>query len=307
MKRSLLFLLPLVLLLGCIAQPQESPGEKDGGIDIGIIPGGGEPPREECTPDYSFSDVENAVLSDSVKLIATVSCAGGKTIEVKVDGITAASKTVETNATTPLEFNIVAAKDGTSQLTVESDGEVVHSRTWEIAALGNDNSKGMDFDAFSFKKYLAYGFEAQNPVRVGRIRAFMKRLEDKTQSGTQLLIEIRKDENGEPEGALVSSVRKPITDTTLSDNWIRFDFGDAPLLQAGRYWVVFKIDQTENIKLESDNVMLHYTIVGRQEPGNDYTRIMVLDVDEKTGSASETEWEPLPYDKSYSVTIHAAQ
>jgi hypothetical protein len=115
-------------------------------------------------------------------------------------------------------------------------------------------------------------------------------------------MEIREDDGGEP-GSLVSSVKIPITEVTLTYNWIHFDFEPKAHLEEGRYWVVTKVEQTENVKLVSDNVMLHYVMIDKYSPGNDYTLQMLLDVDEKTGFGIETSWEELSYDREYNIVV----
>jgi hypothetical protein len=67
--------------------------------------------------------------------------------------------------------------------------------------------------------------------------------------------------------------------------------------------VVLKIEQTEEINLVSDLIQLHYVTVDKTAPGNDHTKQMILNVDEKTGMASETSWEPLHYDKEYNIVL----
>jgi len=300
-----LLMIASLLLLGCTGGGG-STGPVAGGagqvIDNVVQQGS---PAEECESSYSFSELAPATLSGSSKLTATVTCAAGKDIVLLVDGAERETKSAPGNATTPVEFQVVAQKDGTSSLEVKIDNEPAFSRQWEVAPLGNSKVSKADFDPFTFKRYIAYGFSAQNPFKLGHIKAYMKRLEDKTQVNTNIVVEVRKDASGKP-GALVASSTRPITDTTLSDNWIKFSFATTPQLSAGKYWLAFKIDQSENIQLVSDAVMPHYVIADK-DSSNDYTLGMDLAVDQKTGYASETTWQSLAYSKDYSVTIHAAE
>lgn len=296
--RYVLLLLTAVLLFGCAGQAPS--GEQPSGIVPGIP--GTTPPAEECSPSYSFSELEDGVLSQSTDLVATVTCAGGKRIAVKLDGAEATALIPETNATQPLTLTFGPKTDGTLTLTVEVDGQTVYSREWDVAPLGSADTSGVENDAVSFKEYRAMAVDVENSITPDRVRIFMKRLDSKTQAGTQILVEIRDDDSGNP-GSLVAETRLPITATTLSDNWINFDFAEKPTLSPGTYWLVMKVEQTEGISTVSDKVNIHYVTVDKQQPGNDYTRVMKLSVNEQTGEASETSWEPLPYDRVYSVVL----
>ena len=138
-----------------------------------------------------------------------------------------------------------------------------------------------------------------------RVKIYMKRLAYKTQPSTEIVVEVRSDDGGDP-GSVVASVKRPINATTLSDNLINFDFATEPTLAPGRYWIVVRIEQTEDVNLVSDTVNIHYVAVDRQAPGNGYTRQMMLDVDKASGFASETEWAPLSYDRVYSIVLTSA-
>ena len=295
--RYVLLLLTAVLLFGC-AGPQAPDGDQPSGVLPGI-PGA---PAEECSPSYSFSELEDGMLSKSTDLVATVTCAAGKKVSVKLDGDEATALIPETNATQPLRLTFGPKTDGTLTVTVEVDGQTVHSREWEVAPLGSSDTSGVDNDAVSFKEYRAMAVDVENRITPGRIRIFVKRLDFRSEEGTQVLIEIRDDDSGNP-GSLVAETRRPIEDITLSENWLNFDFAEKPTLSPGRYWMVMKVEQTEGISTVSDSINIHYVTVDRQQPGNDYTRVMKLAVSEQTGEASETSWEPLPYDRVYSVVL----
>jgi hypothetical protein len=291
-----------VLLLGC-AGPAAPP--KQGGSGQ---PSGGtvEPPPsgEPCEPKYSFSEIGDGVLSKTSKIIATVTCAGNKTLGVKLDGKGAGSVVVESDATSPVELEFAPVKDGTIKLEVESNGETVFSRDWTVKPLGSDDTKGVENDAVSFKEWRAMAVDVENEIALGKVRIFLKRIFDKTQPGTNIVVEVNADDSGKP-GRVLASTKKPITATTLSDNWISFDFPDKPKLAPGRKWIVVKIEQTEDVTLISDSVNVHYVSIDKQAEGNDYTRQMVLNVNKQTGVATETEWAPLSYDREYTVALSA--
>lgn len=307
MRAIILLILASLLVFGCMgfggthtttSATGGTPSQPTGGT-----PSGGQP--ASCTPAYSFSDLSDGVLSKQTTLVATVTCAAGKKIVVKLDGVEAASATATSNSTSPLQLPIAPKKDGTVKLTVESDGTTVLSKDWTVAPLGSSDTKGLEYDSISFKEWRAVGFNVDSTISVDNVRMFLKRIASKTQPGTNLLVEIRSDDNGNP-GEVLASVRSPINVTTLSDNWITFAFDQKPQLTPGRYWVVLRVEQTEEVNLVSDAVVLHYVTGDRQAQGNADTRQMLLSVDMKTGMASETSWAPLSYDRTYAVTIHGA-
>ncbi len=300
----LLLILAVSLIAGCLVTggeegPQILPPTN---ISDGIIPGE-VIPGEECEPpSYSFSTLEDGTFSETTELVATVTCGAGKKMTVSLDGVEVDSATVETNATVPVKFDVVAIKDGTLKLTVDSDGETVLSRDWEVSPLGDADTSGLEYDGISFKEWRAMAVDVENEVEAGRVRAYMKRMQSRTQPSTNIIVELRDDSGGNP-GGLVASVKRPITVTTLTDNWINFDFEPAPTLSPGRYWIVFKVEQTEEVKLISDVTNIHYIAIDKQAEGNDYTMEMKLSVDERTGEASETEWKELSYDRIYTIIL----
>lgn len=308
MKNLIVLILAAFIMVGCIGGiggQQQTKGQADGiAPQIPQIPGKGTESGEAqlCSPSYSFSEPQTGVLSKTSSITATVTCAAGKKIAVKLDGVEVASKSAATNGTEPLKIEFAPARDGTIKLTVESDGEVVYSKDWKVNPLGNNNTSGLDYDSVSFKEWRAMAVDVENTIRPSRVRIYMKRIAYKTQPNTEIVVEIRDDNAGKP-GRVVSSVKKLINVTTLSDNWINFDFDQKPTLSPGRYWITVRIEQTENVNLISDVVNIHYVVVDKQSPGNDYTRQMMLDVNPATGFASETEWTPLSYDRAYAIVL----
>lgn len=264
-------------------------------------------PGEECTPAYSFSEVTAGKLSQSMDLVATVTCAAGKQLTASVDGVAVVTKSASDNGTTPITFTLVAKKDGTSKVTVSGDSQTLLSKDWKIAPLGSSDTKGPEYDAVSFKEWRAMSVDIANQINVGKVKLFIKRLESRTQPGTYVIVDLRSDDQGKP-GQIIASSKKSISDTTLSDNWISFDFDSKPAVSAGKYWVVLRIEQSESVKIVSDTVTWHYVTNSKDlGSGNDYTRQMLLNVDEKTGFASESSWNKLAYDRVYAMTVHAAE
>jgi hypothetical protein len=308
MRYIAVFLLAAMLIFGCAGGGQQSGNQPSGtgsGANAPAAPASG---GEGCKPTYSFSDLQDGVLSDTSTLTATVTCGDGKTLSVKLDGADVADQTLDTNATTPVKLEFYPRYDGTQKLTVESDGEVVFSRDWNVAALGNSDTKGLDYDSISFKEWRAMAVDVGNPITLDKVRIFMKRIDYRTQPSTKIVVEIRDASgSGGMPGNLVDSVTVPINVTTLSDNWATFSFPDKPRLAAGKYWVVMKIDQSDSVNLVSDTVTVHYTSIDNTAPGNDYTAQMILNVDPKSGLASATQWTPLSFDKAYDVVVMGAK
>jgi len=304
--RFAVFLLAVMLAFGCFGcigsqllgnQPQG--GNKS--VNLPSIPGT-TPPVEECTPSQTFSEPADGVLSQTTELVATVTCAAGKQIVVKVDGEPIVTTSVDTNATQPVKLDIPATKDGAHTLTVDIGGETLLSRDWNVQPLGNTEVKGLETDAISYKEWRAMAVDIGNPISAARVKAYLKTQQPMTHPDTNIVMEIRKD-NGARPGDMVTSVRKTIKAVTQTYNWINFDLDPAQTLQPGRYWIVLKVEQTEDVNLASDIVQLHYTTVDKTSPGNDHTKQMLLSVDTKTGLASEAQWQPLAYDKEYNIVL----
>lgn len=296
--RYVLLLLTAALLFGCAGSPETSTG----GQPSGGLPGIPGAPAEECSPSYSFSGLEDGTLSHSTDLTATVTCAGGKRIAVKLDGEEVTALIPETNATQPLTLVFAPKKDGMVTLTVEADGETVHSREWEVAPLGYSGTSGTENDGVSFKEWRAMAVDVDGAISPASVRMLVKRLDFRSQEGTNVLVQLREDDGGNP-GSVVAEARRPIDAVTLTENWVDFDFDQKPTLAPGTYWIAVQVEQTEGVSTVSDTIYIHMTPNDKQQPGNDYTRVMKLSVDEKTGAASETSWEPLPYDRVYSIAL----
>lgn len=294
--RLVLLLLSIILIFGCTGQggpaAPSAPSQPSG-------PSG---PAAECTPEYSFSELEGSTFGGAETLVATVTCAAGETLTVKVDGETVAKQRVADNSTTPVDFTVPALKEGTLKVTVGNDEQTLFSRDWDVEALGNMDLFGTGYESFSFKEWVAMSFDIENEVELGQVKAYLKRQSSQTQPSTMIVMEVREDDSGEP-GTLVASKKLPITDTTLTANWLKFDLDKKEKLEPGTYWIVLKIDQTEDITLVSDVVTVHYAVIDKETEGNDYTRRMSLNVDLKTGSASETSWDALAYDKEYNIVL----
>lgn len=299
MRNIILSIVLAFLIFGCIGVGTQEQTEELPGVDDLLEPQDGAAP---CNASYSFSDLEDSVFSEKSYLLATVVCAAGEKLELSVGDEVAESFVIANNESTVVTFTVPTTKNGIFNVTVTSDGNPVFFQEWEVEPLGNTDTTDVGYDGISFKEWRAMAFDIETPVELGRVRIFMKRIEGKTQPNTNILVEVREDD-GENPGELLDVVTLPITETTLSDNWINFDFDPKVQLEEGKYWIVMKVEQTEDTMLVSDTVMIHYVTVDKEVEGNDYTRLMRLSVDDETGYASETEWEWLPYDKIYNVVL----
>lgn len=298
MRNVVMLILAAALLFGCTGGGQ-TPANTGGNTPQ--IPGTGTG-QPECSPSYAFSDLDAGTLSESANVVATVTCADGKTLSLTVDGDEAATVTVNGNATQPLKMEFYPKKVGTLKVAISNGAETLYSRDWSVNSLGSEDTTGLEYDSVSFKEWRAMAMDVENPITPDRIKVFMKRIAYKTQKGTMIVVDLRKDNGGVP-GAVVASVKKPINATTMTDNWINFDFDSPPALSAGKYWVVVRIEQSENVNLISDVVNVHYVSGDKQTEGNTYTRQMLLDVDMVSGMATETSWQPLSYDRTYSIML----
>ncbi len=292
--RYLLFIAAAILLLGCTGG--EAPTNEQPTIPDVKLPG------ESCDQSYSFSEIDDGTFGKTSSLVATVTCAGGKSLITKIDGKAVGSTMIESNETTVIDLDVPGIKDGEVNLEVDLDGTTVFQRSWDVAMLGHADTLGTNYDTVSFREWLAVKFNIEEKVDVGQIRTFMRRQNPKTLPNSMIVAEIRENDGNEP-GDVIGGQEIDITETTLTANWIKFDFDDKVRLNPGEYWIVVRIDQVEDTTLTSDTVTIHATTIDREKPGNDYTRKMSLDVDPITGKASETSWTDLAYDKTYNIVL----
>ena len=122
-----------------------------------------------------------------------------------------------------------------------------------------------------------------------------------TLEDTYIIAEIRLDNNGEPGEEVLASSMLSIDETTMSENWIWFNFAEpVELAPPGRQWVVFSIDYPD---LVSDVVNIHYVGEDTLAEPNDYTKRMLLEWSDDEREFVKTEWEQLTYDKQFAVVL----
>ena len=297
MRNIILILLAAVLIFGCVSGPKTgAPNISSVAVNI---PGA---PPEACTQSQTFSALAPGILSETSELTATVSCAGGQSIEVDVDGNPATTNQVTTNDTQEVKLEIPATADGSHTLTVQMGGQNVLSESWNVTPLGVQKIEGLETDAVTYKQWIAEAVDVGNQISLPRAEAYLSTEQSKMQPNSTVVMEIRRDDNGVP-GDLVGSASDPMSTVTQSDRWIAFDFAPALTLAPGRYWMVVKTVQGTTPSLVTDILQLHYVTIDKTAAGNDYTRQMALSVDENTGAATVTQWQPLPYDKEYDMFL----
>ena len=311
----LIFGLSLLLLFGCLA-PNKSPLKNsstepfDSNLtqidDSGLVDQDNSQDSSDCTFSSTFSEPKNLRLSHSTSLVGTVTCAKNQIFVLNLDGLDVSRKTISSNSPTPLEFNFYPSSDGLVKISVLSlnSNASIFSRSLNVSPLGESRTIGKDLDDFSFKTYLAYSFEVKNPISVDKIKAYLRRRDSSVQDVTQIEIQLRPDQTGNPSPNSIASSNRSIHDLGLDDKWLTFNFQSNPTLNPGKYWAVLKIAENPEIRVISDTIGIR-TIYGDKDlEGNSYTRVMKLDVD-TSGVAHETSWTPLPFDRTYAITIHS--
>ncbi len=305
MKNVFLAFVLAFLLFGCMGQPAAPQEPADNVSDgVGVTEDGQPYTGPLCEPDYSFSELSDAALSEALEFRVTAACADGKKVSLLLDDETVGTYDVSGNEQVIINFELVAKKDGTRDVKVLADEESVYHSQWEVAPLGNSDYSPTDYDSISIKDWKAYSFDVDNSIKLTNIKAFLRRLYTQVKPGTTITFEVRNDANGNPAGGVVASVSQPLDVATLNEKWLTFEFDEAVSLGEGTYWLVIKVVQTDD-NLVSDVVNLYYLPVDKESPGNDYTKRMRLEWDDEEESYFETSWEPLPFDKNYAVVISA--
>ena len=261
-----------------------------------------EPP---CETAYQFGTLADGTLGKQTSFTVTVNCAAGKTIALYIDDESVATQPLATNATTALNFKLAPKLEGTRKVEVKTDGVVINTTQWKVAALGSQDTNGSRNDPVSVKEWIATSYTVEAPVAVKSVGVFMRRLYTETLQNSYVIVELRSDNGGKPSDGVLKVATVPITKPTLSENWIWINFADGVTLQPGKYWVVLRVNQ-ETDGLVSDVENVHYTANDTTTPGNDYTRSMLLEWDRSGKAFGQTEWKTLPYDRTYAVVLSGA-
>lgn len=259
----------------------------------------------DCEPSYEFSELpEKVTMGDLVTFSVTATCAQGKIVGLNIDETQESGGTVSTND--PVTFNFVLAPEveGTKELTVWSDSDAVYEGTLEVDPIGSKDISGNKNDAVSVSEWRAVKFQVETPIKANSIGAYMRRLYSQTMEHSTVVAEIRTDDSGIPSESYLAQAQLPITDTTMSENWIYFNFPETVRLEPGTYWVVFKVTQETQDQIVSDVVNIHYTFSGDTTiPGDDTLKKMKLEWDNSQRKFVPTEWETLAYKRTYSVFV----
>lgn len=261
---------------------------------------------DDCQFTSSFSEPKNLKLSFSTSLTGEVTCAKNKVFVLNVDGVEVSRQRVETDSPTSVEFDFYPKKDGQTEISVSSlsSRTPLYTKTLNVSPLGESRTNGKETDDFSFKNWIAYQFEVKNPIKLDFVKAFLKRRDTSAQEITQVQVQIYPDSNGIPSQTPIASSRRSIDDLGLDDKWLAFPFDQKPSLNSGKYWVVLNIADHPEIRVVSDTIGIRTIYGNKDQRGNDYTKVMRLTVN-ADGTASQTSWQNLPFDRTYSITIHA--
>ena len=308
MKRILFVIAAALLISGCVNVPgglQNAtknltvPTLPNASNVAGAVANATQQPS--CSPSYSFSAPKAAVLSGTGSLSGTATCAANKVVTVYVNGVQVGQSTVSGDPS-QLNFDLAATMDGTNKVTVDSDGAEVYSADWTVSPIGYTTTAGTDNDQISVKNWKAVAFDVDNPITVKAVGAYLRTLQTSTLLNTSVVVDIRSDSGGNP-GSVVATASLPITQVTMTPNWINFPV-DAQLSK-GRYWVVFRVDQQAS-QLLSDSVNILYVTVDKGKPGDADHKKMDLVRNDQTETWDQTTWGPLAYARNYAFTVSAS-
>jgi len=311
---KVIILLSLILFAGCIGAPTE--GYVTEGESTPIE--GETPPTQPeeveteepgCEASYEFSELPaTGTIGQATQFSVTATCAMGKIIALNIDAKQETGGMISSNDPVTFNFVLMPEVEGTKQLSVWSDYDAVYNEAWEVLPIGSTDISGNKNDAASVKEWIATSFEIEDELAIRSVGAYMKRLYSQTMQNSKVVVDIRPDDGGKPGDSYMALVELPITDTTMTENWIYFNFMEEVELDAGKYWVVFRVTQETQDQIVSDVVNVHYTFGGDTTvPGNDYTRKMTLEWDNTQRRFVATDWQELSYDRTYSVIVSAEE
>lgn len=310
MKKILLLFLFSVFLFGCIQLP--------GGISEDVVKNAtnaANPDKlnnkivdiasseEKCEPSYSVSIPAKGKLGDYGAVSVKADCAEGKTISVYYDGSKIEEKAIS-QKNEELLFNIPFTSDGKIRIEVAADNAPIKSQDVSVAAIGNNDTSDSNHDAFSSKEYIASGFETKASIGIKSVGLYVKKLYSNTLKNSYAIVEIRKDNNGVPASSPLALSYVPIEKLSMNPRWIWFNFNNTVSLSPGRYWVVLRVDQEEP-NIVSDVGNIHYVAKDTETPAGPFVKKMELEYNTKKQKYEETEWEPVAYDRVYTILISA--
>lgn len=256
----------------------------------------------ECEPSYMVLELGAGIFSKGTPFGVSAECAAGKTVSLYVDSEKIAEQQVTTNDVAVLNFVLIPKSEGAKTVEVKVDGETVYSTSWPVIPLGSQDISGNKNEDVSSRKWVAISYHVDSRVEVKSVGAYMKRLYSNTLEDTYVVAEIRPDNNGEPGDEVLASSRLLIDETTMTENWIWFNFDEpVELAPPGRNWVVFRIDYPDIV---SDVVNIHYVGEDTTSEPNDYSKRKLLEWDDDEREFVETTgWETFSYDKEFSVVL----
>ncbi len=310
MKKILLLIAAAMLVFGCVGAPAGLQNATGASVSQVLNATGssvsqalnttGQMAGQCGAPSYSVSGPQSTTLSSSASITVIATCAANEIITVYVDGVQAGQSAV-TGDNATLEFNLVAAMDGTNNVTVDSDHTTVYSANWTVSPIGYTTAAGEDYDPISVSNWRAVAFEVSNPITVKMVTAYLMTQETVRLQNTTMIADIDSDSNGNP-GSVIATGSVPMSQITMTPNWIGFPV--EAQLQPGRYWVVFHAGPPS--LLVSDDVNILYVTVSKNTVGDADHKQMNLVRDQQTQSWNATVWEPLAYARDYAFTVSAS-
>ncbi len=309
-KLLVLLGLMFVLFAGCIG---EAPSDYVTEGETTPVDGTGEttegtPPveiGEACEPSYEFSELpETVTMGERVDFSVTSTCAMGKIVGLNIDDKQESGGGITSNEQITFNFIIAPEVEGTKTFTVYSDSESVFEGSLEVKPIGSLDISGTKNDAVSVSEWVAEKFVVETPVKVRSVGAYMRRLYSQTMEHSMVVAQIVSDNAGNPGSTVLAEKQRPITDTTMSDNWLYFNFAEVAELDAGTYWVVFKVSQETQDQIVSDVVNIRYTFDGDTTvPGDASNRQMKLEWDNSQRKFVATSWAPFAYKRTHAVIV----
>lgn len=309
-KLLILLSLTFVLFAGCI-----------GGETQDYVTEGETTPIEETEPTQTEPVVEatdtctkvihdytplpeEVTMGDVLTFTVVSTCAEGRIVGLNIDEEYESGGQITTNDEVTYNFIIAAETAGTKEITLWSNDDAVYQTELVVKPIGSTDTSGNKNDPASVKEWIATSFEIEGPVKVNSIGSYMRRLYSQTMQHSMVVAQIREDNNGNPGDAYLAQAMIPITDTTMSENWIYLNLAETLELEPGKYWVVFQVTQETQDQIVSDVVNLHYTFGGDTTvPGDGTNKQMKLEWDNNQRKFVKTEWQNVPYERTYSVIV----
>jgi len=298
--RFLIAVLILIIILfgGCIQLPAsniEKASEVIGNISEKIE-------VQQCTPSYSTTLPKEGKIGKNAIASVVATCAKGKKIELFLNEEKIGEEIVNSNDDSTITFSVPFKKEGKNSLKIASNGELIKSGEASVSPLGSNDTSGLKNDAFSAKDLIASGFEIENEIEVKSVGVFLKKLYSTNFKSSHVVVEIRPNDKDAPAESIIATTAVPFDKLTMNERWIWFNFNESVNLKKGRYWLMFRVEQ-EKAEIINDIANIHYVGEDNEKKAGWYSKKMTLEWDKKEGEYKKTEWQPVNYNRVYSVLI----